>query len=238
MEKTSQDGFFSEKDLHRLAGLLSSLALSGNLELTKLAQISEHLHPKMSVQHFINFLVPLERLLGRQISDDAFMISSGDRNQLLSPKVPLIFVLDNIRSAFNVGSIFRLADCLGVEKIFLCGYTATPASGSLDKTSLGTIESTAWVHRKSIQETLEELKSAGTQVAALETSPQSKSLFNARFSRQSQAFVVGNERFGLDATTLKACDAVINIPTFGMKNSLNVANALSIAGYEWRRQWN
>ncbi|MEZ0391565.1 MAG: RNA methyltransferase [Pseudobdellovibrionaceae bacterium] len=236
MEKSFQQGPFSEKDLHQLAGLLRSFSLSDQVELGKLSLIPEHLHPQMSLRHFLNFLVPVERLLGRNLSDDSFLVTSQDRKSSVTEKIPLYFVLENIRSAFNVGSIFRLADCLAVEEIFLCGYTPTPEQEALQKTSLGTSEKTKWSHRDNLSEALKELQKRKVQLVALETAENSTSLFDFRLQGPT-AFVVGNERFGLEASALQQCDLVLSIPTFGSKNSLNVSNALSIAAYEWRRQW-
>jgi len=236
MEQTGQDGEFQEKDLFQLAGLLQSFAISEKPELEKLSLIPEHLHPKMSLRHFLNFLVPIERLVGRNVSDDSFLVTSMDKPKTQTTKVPLYFVLENIRSAFNVGSIFRLADCLAAEKIYLCGYTATPENEALEKTSLGTLQNTEWLHFDHLTDALQELKKQNAQIFALETAENSKSLFNMDFQKPT-AFVVGNERFGLEPAALGLCDGVISIPTFGLKNSLNVSNALSIAAYEWRRQW-
>jgi 23S rRNA (guanosine2251-2'-O)-methyltransferase len=236
MEKTSRDGHFSEQDLFRLSGLLRSFAVSESSELEKLSLIPEHLHPQMSLRHFLNFLVPVERMVGRNLSDDSFLVTTQDRAASVHSKVPLYFVLENIRSAFNVGSIFRLADCLAAQKIYLCGYTPTPAQEALQKTSLGTVDSTPWEQKENLNEALTELKSQGVRLIALETAQNSKSLFDCTFNSPT-AFVVGNERFGLEASALALCDQVVSIPTFGLKNSLNVSNALSIVSYEWRRQW-
>jgi 23S rRNA (guanosine2251-2'-O)-methyltransferase len=236
MEQFSKDGEFQEQDLFRLQGLLQSFVTSNNPELEKLSLIPAHLHPTMSMRHFLNFLIPVERLLGRNLSDDSFLVTTQDRTDKAIQKVPLYFVLENIRSAFNVGSIFRLADCLAAQGIYLCGYTPTPGNEALEKTSLGTLQSTAWHQKAYLKEALLELKSQGVQIYALETAEKSKSLFSMNFSGPT-ALVVGNERYGIEPENLKLCDGVISIPTFGAKNSLNVSNALSIASYEWRRQW-
>jgi tRNA(Leu) C34 or U34 (ribose-2'-O)-methylase TrmL len=236
MEQTSKDGQFQEKDLFQLAGLLRSLAFSSSPEIEKLSLIPEHLHPQMSLRHFLNFLVPIERLVGRNLSDDSFLVTSLDKPKAVSQKVPLYFVLENIRSAFNVGSIFRLADCLAAEKIYLCGYTATPENEALEKTSLGTLQNTPWQHSHHLTDALQELKNQKVRILALETAEKSESLFSLNLQSPT-ALVVGNERFGLEPSALQMCDGVISIPTFGVKNSLNVSNALSIAAYEWRRQW-
>jgi tRNA(Leu) C34 or U34 (ribose-2'-O)-methylase TrmL len=236
IEKNSKDENFSETDLFNLAGLLSSFANSNNQNLYKLSLIPGHLHPQMPMRHFLNFLVPLERLIQRNLSDEAFLITTLDRQDRDIEKVPLYFVLENIRSAFNVGSIFRLADCIGVEEIYLCGYTPSPPQDALEKTSLGTTNAVAWRHFNHIDEALEDLLKKNVQLLALETTKTSTSIFQLQV-RGPSAFIVGNERFGLEASALSKCHQVISIPTFGIKNSLNVSNALSIAGYEWRRQW-
>ncbi len=236
MEQTSKDGEFQEQDLFRLQGLLQSFATSDQPELEKLSLIPAHLHPQMSMRHFLNFLIPVERLVGRNISDDSCLVTSVDKTAPVTKRVPLYFVLENIRSAFNVGSIFRLADCLAIQEIILCGYTPTPGNESLEKTSLGTSQNTPWGHRDHLKDALTELKNKGVQIFALETAEKSKSLFAMQFDRPT-ALVVGNERFGIEPENLKLCDGVISIPTYGAKNSLNVSNALSIASYEWRRQW-
>lgn len=236
MEKSAKDGGFSEKDLHQLAGLLRTFSFSDQVELEKLALIPEHLHPQMSMRHFLNFLVPVERLLNRNLSDDSFLVTTQDRKTAIPDKVPLYFVLENIRSAFNVGSIFRLADCLAVQKVYLCGYTPTPEQEALKKTSLGTTESTEWVSKSLLSEALDELKAQGVHLVALETAENSTSLFDYK-PKGPTALIVGNERFGLEASSLSKCDLVLSLPTYGTKNSLNVSNALSAASYEWRRQW-
>lgn len=236
MEKSYDSAGFKEQDLFRLAGLLKLFATSPRRELEKLSLIPEHLHPQMSLRHFLNFLVPVERLAGRNLSDDAFLVSSSDRSAPVAQKAPLYFVLENIRSAFNVGSIFRLADCLGVQKVYLCGYTPTPDQEALKKTSLGTLENTEWVHKGKLSEALQELNSLSIPCYALETSSRSVSLLDVQFSK-SAALLVGNERFGLEPSGLELCKEVIRIPTYGIKNSLNVCNALSMAAFEWRRQW-
>lgn len=236
IEETAKDGDFQKEELQKLSQLLGSLARSDQPEVKKLAQIPAHLNSQMSLRHFLNFLVPLERLLGRQLSDDSFLITSTDRPQATNPKVPLYFVLENIRSAFNVGSIFRLADCLAVQKIYLCGYTPTPDQDNLKKTSLGTTGNTDWVNKIFLTEALEELKHLRISLIGLETAKSATSLFEYK-PKGPTAFIVGNERFGLEAAALAKCDEILTIPTFGMKNSLNVSNALSIASYEWRRQW-
>jgi 23S rRNA (guanosine2251-2'-O)-methyltransferase len=243
MEKSSQESRqtgFAEKDLFKLKALLRSFSISENPELEKLSLIAEHLHLQMSHRHFLNFLIPLERLMGRNLSDDHFLVTSKDRSVKPTAKTPLHFVLENIRSSFNVGSIFRLADCLAIEKIHLCGYTPTPKHEGLAKTSLGTVESVEWTQEDHLSETLKKLRTENVQLVALETAENSLSLFDYQIQNPTKgptAFVVGNERYGLEPQALAQCDLVVSIPTYGIKNSLNVSNALSVAAYHWRSQW-
>ncbi len=223
---------FREKELMVLVGLLQSLSLSPVLALQKISEISEHLHPQLQLSQFLNFLVPVERVLNKNLKDSDFLVTSEDHDQTPHPKVPLVLVLDHLRSAFNVGSLFRLADGIGVCEIHLCGYTPEPTN----KTALNSEKHTLFLKFKNVDASLTQLKKQGYEICALETTPQSESLFTAQLKKPI-ALVVGNERFGLDEPTLKKCDRIISIPMFGIKNSLNVTQAVSMFCYEWRKQW-
>jgi 23S rRNA (guanosine2251-2'-O)-methyltransferase len=147
----------------------------------------------------------------------------------------LVFVLDHLRSGFNVGSLFRLADCVGAEKIWLVGYTATPEQKAVQDTALGTSAWVPWQHHDDLLTVIRELQAEGYKVIALETAECAQSLF-AQSLPDKLAFVVGNERFGLGPESLAFVDEVRSIPMQGLKNSLNVASALSVAAFEWGRQ--
>lgn len=151
------------------------------------------------------------------------------------PRCPVIVVLDNLRSAFNVGSVFRTADCALVEKIITCGITAHPPNKKLDKTALGTLPIVPWEHKPTAVEAIAEMKSAGVRVVALETTNRSETLWNFRFPLPV-CLVLGNEALGVSAPVLEAADDLVEIPMFGFKNSINVAAAFGIAMYEIQRQ--
>lgn len=239
IEKESKDAHFPEASLFELSGLLKTLETSTHASAQKLAEIPDHFFPSMTLKHFSNFIVPIERALDRNLRDDQFLITATDTKDITpkaSGKVPLYFVLDNMRSAFNVGSIFRLADCVGASEILLCGYTATPDSETLQKTSLGAWKNTKWQSFSHLKEAFAYLESLKVQIVALETAEKSSSLYDLSLTTPT-AFVVGNERFGLDREALEISHQVASLPVWGQKNSLNVSNALSIAAYEWRRQW-
>lgn len=236
-------------ELSQIQALLLELENSKDESVRRLSAITDHLHPGMTLKSFLDFLVPIERLLGRTVQDDDFLVydtdhgrpsgatdTDGDAFAHGANKIPVYLILDNIRSAFNVGSIFRAAECVGASEILLCGYTATPNDPSVEKTALGTEKWIKFQNLRKTGEALDYVKNLGAQVIGLETSNKSKDLFNMDLKKPT-AFLLGNERFGLDAELLKSCDHIAAIPMFGHKNSLNVANATSIALFETRRQW-
>jgi len=153
----------------------------------------------------------------------------------LIPRCPVTVVLDNLRSAFNVGSVFRTADCALVEKVITCGITAHPPNRKLEKTALGTLPIVPWEHRRSAGEAVAEMKSAGVRVVALETTNRSETLWNFRFPLPV-CLVLGNEALGVSSQALEAADDIVEIPMFGFKNSVNVASAFAVAIYEIQRQ--
>jgi 23S rRNA (guanosine2251-2'-O)-methyltransferase len=225
-----------EIELSQIVTLLSQLQEQEDLALQKIASIQDHLHPNMDLKTFLGFLVPIERILNRSVNDDQFLLEQSDRPQKLPDKQQdLIVVLDNLRSSFNVGSIFRSVECFAGHKVYLCGYTTTPDDVSLQKTSMQTHE---WVKHEAVRSTeeiLKKLKSDGYSLVALEKSRNSIPLSKTQFQVKT-VFLVGNERFGLDPHLLKLCDVVSEIPMLGKKNSLNVAAALTCALYEYTRQ--
>ncbi len=147
---------------------------------------------------------------------------------------PINFILYNLRSSFNVGSIFRTADCLGVEKIYLCGYTPTPENIKLKTTAMGTEKYVPWEYHSTIEAVFEILKD--TSIYALETVAESKTIYETAFSKPC-ALILGNEALGIPEEVLIRADSIVNIPVYGWKNSLNVGVTTAICGYEILRQW-
>lgn len=225
----------TEASLFQLKTLLQQLSHSEDPELQKCARLTDHVYPEMSERHFMNLLIPIERALGRNLKDSDFMVTDQDRSAKTISSVPLYFVLENMRSSFNVGSILRLADGLGVSGVYLCGYTPGTESDGVKKTALGADEGIKIERFETTQMATEQLRSLGIEIVGLETAKTAQSLFDSTFTKKT-AFLVGNERFGLDAESLKLCDAIVELPLRGMKNSLNVATALSGAAFEWTRQ--
>lgn len=147
------------------------------------------------------------------------------------PKHPLYIILDNLRSAFNVGAIFRLCDTMRVAGLFLCGYTASPPHVKLEKTSLGTIKFVPWKKFDKTIEAVDFLKQVDIPVWAAETTSRSK-LYNTVSIPEKLGIVFGNEALGVSEEVINACDCLIEIPTYGFKNSLNVATSCSVIGYK------
>ena len=158
-------------------------------------------------------------------------------------KQEIYLILNNIRSAYNVGSIFRTADGAGVSKIYICGITPTPSSrnpstGSgfstkVEKTSLGAEKTVPWEYRKQTRKCLLELKNQNLnlKIIALEQSEKSINLFKFK-PKFPLALIVGNEVRGINKKILSYADKIIEIPMHGKKESLNVAVATGIALYQ------
>ena len=152
-------------------------------------------------------------------------------------KLPLIIILDNIRSMNNIGSIFRTSDAFAVSKLYLCGITATPPQKEIAKTALGATESVDWEYRESAELLIQELKNAGWKVYAVEQTDSSIMLDQFIVNKEDKiVLILGNEVFGVDDILLPLCDGAIEIPQFGTKHSLNVTNAGAIVTWEIVRQ--
>ncbi len=139
-------------------------------------------------------------------------------------KTPLIVVLDNIRSLNNVGSVFRTSDAFLIEKIYLCGITATPPNKEIHKTALGATESVEWEYVKDTLELVEKLKEDRVKVLSIEQAENSTLLNEfTPVSNQKYAIVMGNEVKGVQQEVVSASDLCIEIPQLGTKHSLNIS---------------
>ncbi|MCL1827107.1 MAG: RNA methyltransferase [Candidatus Cloacimonetes bacterium] len=152
-----------------------------------------------------------------------------------APKLPVILILDNLRSAFNVGSIFRTAECLNIEEVWCCGYTPTPNSHNVQNTAMGTEKYVAHRHFGETKEAIVSAQEKGFTVYALETVVDCPTIYEADLSGNI-AFVLGNEALGIDPKNIVLCDGCLQLPISGWKNSLNVAVACAVACFEAQRQ--
>ena len=150
-----------------------------------------------------------------------------------SKKTPVIAVLENIRSAYNVGSVFRTADAFLLESIYLIGYTAQPPHKEIKKTALGAEETVEWHYFADTKSAIEELKKNGYKVFAVEQVVNSISLENLTLDNDEKiAVVFGNEVSGVEQDNILLCDGCIEIPQLGMKHSLNIATAAGVVLWE------
>lgn len=155
-----------------------------------------------------------------RLSTDAFKTAE---------KVPLVIVLDNIRSLHNVGSVFRTSDAFRVAEIILCGLTNTPPHPEIHKTALGAEYAVDWRYEAQTLDAVTRLKEAGYTVYAVEQTHNSLSLPDVRLNTQKKyALVLGHEVKGVDQAVVDACDGCIEIPQYGTKHSLNVSVAAGI----------
>ena len=144
-------------------------------------------------------------------------------------KNKIIVVLDNIRSAYNVGSIFRTGDAFLIEAVYICGYTPSPTHRSVHKTALGSAETVAWKHFINVEIAIDELKNSGYKVYAIEQAEESISLEDFAMQPNDKiAVIFGNEVTGVQEKAMMITDGCIEIPQQGMKHSLNVSVAAGV----------
>ena len=150
-----------------------------------------------------------------------------------SDKTPLIIVLDDIRSLHNIGSVFRTSNAFLVEKIILCGITATPPNKEIHKTALGATETVAWEHHENVLEVIENLKKENVITMAIEQVESSVFLQDFKVKQnQKYALVFGNEVYGVAQEAVAICDGCIEIPQLGTKHSLNIAVSAGIVVWD------
>jgi len=150
-------------------------------------------------------------------------------------KLPVYIVVDNIRSNYNVGSIFRTSDGVMIEKLFLCGYTPHPPKKEILKTALGATESVSWEYFKNPKEVIKKMKSEGVKVCALELTSKSYPYYDLKSDVFPLCVLIGNEITGVSQELLDLCDFAIEIPQYGIKQSLNVAVAYGVTIFELRK---
>jgi len=156
-----------------------------------------------------------------------------------SEKTPLILVLDDIRSLHNIGSVFRTADAFLIEKIYLCGITATPPNKEINKTALGATDTVTWEHNENVLEVIENLKKEGTNVLAIEQVESATFLQDFKVEKdQKYALVFGNEVYGVSQEAVAICDGCIEIPQLGTKHSLNISVSTGIVVWDLFKKMN
>jgi tRNA G18 (ribose-2'-O)-methylase SpoU len=148
-------------------------------------------------------------------------------------KTPIIIVLDDIRSLHNIGSVFRTADSFLIEKIYLCGITATPPNKEIHKTALGATETVNWEYHENVLEVVAKLQ--GEKIAVFAVEQVENAIFLQHFrvdTDRKYALIFGNEIFGVNQKAIEICDGAIEIPQLGTKHSLNIAVSTGIVVWD------
>ena len=141
----------------------------------------------------------------------------------IAKKTPITIILDNVRSALNVGSVFRTSDAFLIENIILCGITATPPNNEIRKAALGSTDSVNWKYVKNTTEAVQQLSKEGYHVVAIEQARKSTLLNKFELPKKPIAIILGNEVNGVSQEVIDICDEVLEIQQFGTKHSLNVS---------------
>jgi len=151
-------------------------------------------------------------------------------------KTPITIVLDNVRSALNVGSVFRTSDAFLIENIILCGITATPPNKEIRKAALGSTDSVNWKYIKNTTDAVKQLIKDGYHVLGIEQADKSTKLNEFELPKKAIAIILGNEVNGVDQQVIDLCNEVIEIPQFGTKHSLNIAVTSGIVIWDlWKK---
>ncbi len=154
-----------------------------------------------------------------------------------SEKTPLIVILDNIRSLNNIGSVFRTSDAFLLEKIYLCGITATPPNADIHKTALGATDSVDWEYAENTLDVVEKLKAEGVEIVSIEQAENAVMLDKFEVDKNKKyAIIFGNEVKGVEQDVVSASDIVVEIPQFGTKHSLNISVSAGVVIWEMFKQ--
>jgi len=170
----------------------------------------------------------LRKIFSEQILNQKdFHFLPPKRHPSSNPKCPVLVILDNLRSAFNVGSIIRTAECLNVESVWLCGNTPLPNHPKVKNTAMGTEKRITWQHFYTTVDAILKAHEHNYSVLAIETGEDAVPIYDHEYSSKI-AIVMGNEALGIEQNVLKLCDRKLNIPITGWKQSLNVASAFTV----------
>ncbi len=169
-------------------------------------------------KRFLVYLWPMRKLKNSEL--DRLSVEQFKKAE----KLPLVVVLDNIRSLNNIGSVFRTSDAFLIEKIFLCGITAKPPNKEIHKTALGATDSVDWRYQENIDELIQELKKKGWKILSVEQADESVSLDEFKPEAGAKyALVFGNEVKGVQQSVIDQTDHCLEIPQYGTKHSLNIS---------------
>ena len=157
----------------------------------------------------------------------------------ISKKTPLIIILDDVRSLHNIGSVFRTSDAFLIEKIYLCGITATPPNKEINKTALGATDTVAWEYTKDVLEVIKKLKEEKIKIFSVEQTENAIMLNNFQVNtNEHYALIFGNEVKGVAQEAIDICNGVIEIPQIGSKHSLNISVSVGVVVWHFFNKLN
>lgn len=156
---------------------------------------------------------------------------------LEAPRAPIIGLLDNIRSLYNVGSIFRSSDGAFIQELLLTGYTPKPPRPEIDKTALGATETVPWAYYRNPLDAVAAARAKGARICVLEQTTRSRPYYTLTRAEFPICIVVGNELRGISPALVECADLAVEIPMFGTKQSLNAAVAFGVAVFDLARIW-
>lgn len=195
----------------------------------KIQKLNKEFHKVKEIDYqFQVYLMNLERLLGQSKKDYDFLVTTDDESNEKAKIFPINCLLDSVRSAHNVGAMFRNAECFGAEKITLCGLSPTPENSQVQKTTMGCEKNIDWEYAKDAKVEVQRLKELGHTIWAIETSNQSMPLESIKEVPKSLVLIFGHEQFGVSNELLDLSDQIVSISLYGKKNSLNVSVAQGI----------
>jgi len=207
---------------------------SSCLAYSDLAEINQLNVSEENLRGFIRTTMPLLQKYGSEKRDHDFIIHTNDGRREQNKK-PIYLILNELRSAFNIGSIFRTAECFGVSEIIVIGYTAGAENSKVIKTSMNTASLTLSRHFSTLAKAREYLKEKGVTIYAMETVENASDFGDTKLQFPA-AFILGNEALGISAEDLELADDILEIPLLGWKNSLNVGVTAAICCYEANKQ--
>lgn len=175
----------------------------------------------------------MKKLLHSEILQERLTVAQAQKVQ----RFPISLMIHNVRSLYNVGSIFRTCDSALVSELTLCGYTPHPPRKEIEKTALGAVETVPWSYEKDIFKAINKYKERNIKVFALEITDKKRSYDSLLKDDFPLCIIAGNEITGLDDNILNACDDAIEIPMYGVKHSLNVSVAVGISLFEAIRKY-
>ncbi len=229
LEANISDAEYRKQLIPSISECLKWSASEVQKDLLILAKLETDTNP----HDVIKLITPILRIYKQHYNEndpEIYRFDGLDKETLQNVPYPLHVIVDNLRSAYNLGSIFRTAECVKAAHLYLCGITPIPSGSEIQKSSMGTEEHVNYSVYADTEDVIKMIKEKGIPVIALETASNARNIFDYK-PAAPVAVILGNEALGIDEKILLLADEVLYIPIYGWKNSLNVSNAFAVAAY-------